>query len=113
MSGAINGLLGLAMRAGKLLSGEQAATQAVRKGEAALVLVDEAASDNTRKYARDACAYYHLPLFELPAGLLGQAIGKPNRKLAALTDPAMARKLIGMLETNLDSAGVHIGNGEN
>ena len=101
------------MRAGRQATGEQPATQAVRKGEASLLLVDETASDNTRKYARDACAYYQLPLVVLPGGLLGQTIGKPGRRLAAVTDPVLGKRLKDMLETNLDSAGVQKGNGEN
>ena len=62
------GLLGLCARAGKVLSGEPAAEQAVKKKNAYLVLIDEAASENAKKALSDACAYYGAPLRTLPAG---------------------------------------------
>ena len=43
------GLLGLCARAGKVLSGEPAAEQAVKKKNAYLVLIDEEASENAKK----------------------------------------------------------------
>lgn len=41
--------LGLATRAGKLISGEEIVLKAIRSGEAKLVLLAGDASDNTRK----------------------------------------------------------------
>ena len=77
-------MLGLCARAGKVLSGEPAAEQAVKKKNAYLVLIDEEASENAKKALSDACAYYGAPLRTLPAGCLGQAIGKPGRMAAAM-----------------------------
>ena len=42
-------LLGLAFRSGNLVSGEFAAREAVRKKTAALIIVANDASDNTKK----------------------------------------------------------------
>lgn len=67
------GLLGLCARAGRLLSGEQACDQAVKKQSAYLILIDESASFNTRKGMTDACAYYQVPARFLPAASLGAA----------------------------------------
>ena len=92
------GLLGLCARAGKVLSGEPAAEQAVRRGNARLVLLDQEAAPNAKKSLTDACAYYGVPLRLLPGGTLGQAIGKPGRMAAAITDPALAQRLASQIE---------------
>ena len=89
---------GLCARAGKVLSGEPAAEQAVKKKNAYLVLIDEEASENAKKALSDACAYYGAPLRTLPAGCLGQAIGKPGRMAAAITDQTLAKRLIERIE---------------
>lgn len=87
------GLLGLCARGGKVLSGEAAAEQAVRRQTAHLVLIDEEAAPNAKKALSDACAYYGVPLLELPGGSLGQAIGKPGRMAAAIADQTLAKRL--------------------
>ena len=94
------GLLGLCARAGKVLSGEPAAEQAVKRKNAYLVLIDEEASGNAKKALSDACACYGAPLRTLPTGCLGQAIGKPGRMAAAITDQTLAKRLIERIECN-------------
>ena len=42
-------MIGLAMKAGKLTSGEFSVEHAVKAGKAALVIVSETASENTKK----------------------------------------------------------------
>lgn len=87
------GLLGLCARAGKVISGEAAVDQAVKKKTACLVLLDGEAAQNAKKALSDACAYYGATILELPGGSLGQAIGKPGRMAAAITDQALAKRL--------------------
>ena len=48
-------LLGLAFRSGNLVSGEFAAREAVRKKTAALIIVANDASDNTKKMFENQC----------------------------------------------------------
>lgn len=87
--------LGLAMRAGKLVTGDESVLEAVRSGEAKLVVVAEDASDNTRKKIADKCSYYEVPLFVYGSrNELGGSIGKPERVVMAVTDAGFA-KLIG------------------
>ena len=45
--------LGLAMRAGKIVTGDEAVLKAVRSSEAKLVVLAGDASDNTQKKFRD------------------------------------------------------------
>lgn len=87
-------MLGLCMRAGKIISGEKACVQAVRMGSACAVLLDSAAAKNTTKSVTDACAFYEVPLIRTPENELGFAIGKPGRMVAAVTDPSMADRIL-------------------
>jgi ribosomal protein L7Ae-like RNA K-turn-binding protein len=86
--------LGLATRAGKLISGEEIVLKAIRSGEAKLVLLAGDASDNTAKKIKDKCSSYGVPLligftrFEL-----GSAVGKPERVMFAVTDRGFADML--------------------
>jgi len=88
--------LGLAMRAGKLVSGEAAVLKAVRNGEAHLVVMAQDASAGTAKKLADKCGSYNVPLavgftrFEL-----GGAVGKPQGVMFAVTDPGFARMIAG------------------
>ena len=90
--------LGLCMRAGRIISGQEACVDLVRTGEAALVLMDASASDNTRKRLTDACHSHDVALYEVSADALGHAIGKKGRMVIALKRDGMAQKLQSMLE---------------
>ena len=50
-------MLGLAMKAGKVSSGEFATEQAVKSGSAGLVILAEPATANTQKKIRNKSAY--------------------------------------------------------
>ena len=54
-------LLGLCKRAGKLVAGEVAAEQAVRKKQAYLLILAQDASKNTKKKFTNSAVYYELP----------------------------------------------------
>ena len=86
-------MLGIAMRAGVLTLGADGVHSAIASGGAALVLLDAAASDNTKKKFRDACAFYGTPLFETAPDRLGYAIGKPGRMCAAVAKGTLGDKL--------------------
>ncbi len=86
--------LGLCARAGALKTGEAVCEQLAKSGGARLILVDAGASERSKKAMRDACAYAGIRLIELLPGELGQAVGKPGRMAAAVTDRGFADKLI-------------------
>ena len=90
--------LGLCMRAGRIISGQEACVDLARKEEAALVLIDAAASENTRKRITDACHSHNVPLYEISEGELGGAIGKNGRMMVALKMDGMAQKLLTLLQ---------------
>ncbi|MBR3298801.1 MAG: ribosomal L7Ae/L30e/S12e/Gadd45 family protein [Clostridia bacterium] len=82
--------IGLCMKAGKLASGEFAAEKALKTG-GRLALVDENASDNTKKQWRDACEFRSVPILFVRE--LGAAIGKSARMCAVVTDGGFARMI--------------------
>ena len=80
-------MLGLCARAGRLVSGQQAVETALKAGKAKLVLVDEGASDGTKK------ALGGVELIEMGEQALGNAIGRPGRMAAAVTDAPFAERI--------------------
>lgn len=94
-------MVGLAMRAGKVVSGEFSVEKCVRGGRAFLVIVSEEASQNTKKNFSDMCRYYRLPLFFYGSkDDLGMAIGKNFRASIALTDSGFANAIIKQIENS-------------
>lgn len=84
--------LGLAMRAGKLITGDEIVLKAVRTGGAQLVIIAGDASENTKKKFRDKCHTYNVPLaIGFDRGALGECIGKSERVVLAVTDPGFVR----------------------
>ncbi|CAM4318866.1 ribosomal protein ylxQ [Paenibacillus macerans] len=90
MNKALSGL-GLAMRAGKLVTGDEVVLKAIRSAEAKLVIVAGDASANTQKKYRDKCGTYKVPLMVgFDRDMLGSSVGKPERVVLALTDQGFA-----------------------
>lgn len=83
------GLIGLAQRAGKLLSGTDLCEKAAKEGKAKLILMDRETAANTREKITRAAAMGEVPLMETPEGL-GDAIGKPGRVIVAVMDAGFA-----------------------
>ncbi|WP_438448263.1 YlxQ family RNA-binding protein [Gorillibacterium sp. sgz5001074] len=86
--------LGLAMRAGKIVTGDDTVMKAVRSGEAKLVLLASDAAANAQKKYRDKCSFYNVPLIEQGSRFeLGSAIGKVERVVLAVTDAGFANRI--------------------
>lgn len=96
----INTLLGFAMKAGKLISGEEICKKAVQQQQAQLVIVAEDASENTKKLFRDKTSFYHVPLrFYGNKEEIGNSIGKLPRAVIAVRDHGFAKKLMEYIDT--------------
>jgi ribosomal protein L7Ae-like RNA K-turn-binding protein len=93
----VAGFLGLCTRAGQLSSGQEACVGAIRKGQATLALLDEGASENTRKRLGDACRTHGVPLYGMPPGRIGQAVGKEGRMAVCIGSGGMAQRLLELL----------------
>lgn len=97
----ILGYLGLATRAGRVVSGEFSVEKSVRQSRAKLVIVSEDASENSRKNFRDLCTYYNIPLYFFGSREeLGAACGKELRVSVAIEDEGLAKAAIRQLEQN-------------
>lgn len=91
-------LIGLAMRAGKLITGEELTIADIRKQKAKIVFVANDASENTKKKVKDKSSYYEVPCFELFfEAEITQMIGKP-RKVFGIVDNGFAKKTKELIE---------------
>lgn len=94
--------LGLANRARKVISGEELVIKEVKNGRAKLVLLTKDASANTHKKITDKCRFYDVPVRLVEnRNVLGQAIGKEQRVVVAVTEKGFASKLQAMLDEQL------------
>lgn len=87
-------LLGLAMRAGRLVSGQAMVEETVRACAAELVIIAGDASDNTKKTILDKSTTYETPVYIFSTmDVLGKSIGKEMRACIAVTDAGFAQKI--------------------
>ena len=96
---AVSGLLGLACRAGQIALGADIALQEIRSGKTALLLLDEGASEGTRKKLLDACAFRSVPASTLPEGEISRACGKDGRMAAAVRKGKLAERMAELLSS--------------
>lgn len=90
----VYGTLGLAMKAGRVVSGEFMTEKAIRDQKAYLVIVAEDASANTKKKFMNSCSFYQVPYAVFgDKNTLGNALGKQFRASLAVTDRGFARSL--------------------
>lgn len=87
--------LGLCKRAGKLVGGEVAVENAVRKKTACLIVLAGDASNNTKKKFHNTANYYNIPIIEFGSKeTLGKALGDEIRAVCAVTDHGFAQMLM-------------------
>ena len=84
-------LIGLAMKAGKCVSGETMTDSETKSGKAKFVIVAGDASENTKKKFGDMCKFYKVPFcFYGDKDTLGHAMGKEFRASLAILDEGFA-----------------------
>ncbi|MBP5200270.1 MAG: ribosomal L7Ae/L30e/S12e/Gadd45 family protein [Schwartzia sp.] len=90
----IEGLLGMAQRAGKIVSGELAVEKAIASGQAAAVVMAANVSERTRESVLRATERKGVPVYSLfTKEMLGRCLGKEYRAVAALIDKGFAKTL--------------------
>lgn len=89
------GMLSLAMRAGKVVAGEEKVTEIVRSGKAFLLILAEDAGSNTAKKVKDMAAYRNLLVLR-PGDRdeIGRTIGRKFAVVLAIIDQGFAEQLI-------------------
>lgn len=89
----LSNLLGLAQRAGALISGEGLVIKAIQKHQTRLVFLAHDAAPNLTKKVTDKCQYYDIEVSTVFSALeLSVAIGR-SRKVLAVTDAGFAKKM--------------------
>ncbi len=87
--------IGLAQRAGKIITGEENIINKIRNKHIRLVLVALDASNNTKKKYFDKCAYYNVRCIEYGTiDEISHAIGKRNRVAIGICDVGFAKGLL-------------------
>lgn len=93
-------MLGMAQKAGKLVSGEFSVEKSVKSGRAHLVVVAADASGNTRKKFQDMCNFYDTPVAVYSSReQLGRAIGKEFRASVGVLDENFAHTVLKHIES--------------
>ena len=91
-------LLGLAQRAGRIISGEELVVKAIQEGKAKLVFLAHDAAPNLSKKIKDKSHYYQVDVSTVFSTLeLSSAIGKA-RKVLAITDASFTKKMRSIMQ---------------
>lgn len=90
----LQGMLGLAFKAGQLIPGLELSLKLIKDNRAGIALLDPDASTNTQKKMRDACNHYHIQVILLKAGMLGNACGRPGMAAGAVKPGGFAEQII-------------------
>lgn len=92
-------MLGMATKAGYVVSGEFACETAVKSMKAHLVIVPKDASSNTKKLFSNKTTYYEIPYIEFGTkDELGHAIGKDMRSSVAVMNEGFAKAILSKME---------------
>lgn len=94
--------IGLAMRAGKVVSGDDTTLKELKKGKVHLVIVADDASDNTKKLFKDKSTYRNINqiCFSTKAEL-GLSIGKSPRAVLGIKDKSLSQKILELIEAKI------------
>lgn len=87
-------LLGMAQRAGKLVSGESSVTKIAKTGKIKLLIIAEDVSDETAKMYHDMVEYHKIKSIRIfTKDELGTIIGKGYRAAVAVIDQGFAKAM--------------------
>ena len=95
------GMLGLAMKAGKVVIGTEQVISFLQKGKVKLILVSGSASDGTKKKMLHKCEFYKTRMVELSIETdeLGRLLGKTyTPAVVGITDENFSRTIVKLLE---------------
>ncbi len=88
-------MLGLAKRAGKVVSGTFLCTKAIKDGSSKLILIAQDCSPGSKKAVIDSCNYYSIPFIEYAdMELLGKFTGNECRAVVSVNDSNFAKAIL-------------------
>ncbi len=98
----VNGVysaIGMANRAGELVTGTDACMRYVRAGVVKLVILSEEASLNTRKKVINACRFKNITCIEYgKGGMLGKMTGKDHRIVIGVKDKNLSKLILSKMQ---------------
>lgn len=94
----IYSMLGLASKAGRLVSGEDIVRNSIRKNKVKLMILSEDASENTKKRFLNAAEFYKVPVVIWgKKEVLGSSIGKSDRSVIGICDIGFQKNISSLL----------------
>ena len=78
------GLMGLCVRAGQCIFGEENCLKALRSGRGGLLLLDGDISEGSAEKYLSICGREKIPVCRLAPGMIGRATGKPGKAMVIL-----------------------------
>lgn len=91
----ILGLIGLAMKAGKVSFGADSVEESIIKGKVSLVILSEESSDRTKEKFVNICKKYKLPIIIYGTiESLSKAIGKNNKAIIGIKDVNLSKSIL-------------------
>ena len=92
-------MIGLCMRSGNLVSGDDTSLNEVKKERVSLVIIAEDASKNTTKLFSDKCSFRNIAYIKLGTkDKLGLAIGKSPRAVLGIKNKNFADQILRLVE---------------
>lgn len=89
------GMIGLAKRAGKVVTGAKNCEDCVRKGKSHLIIIATDISDNGKKAIVDCCGFYKVKLIEYGKKEdLGKFTGSIERAVISINDRGFAKTIL-------------------
>lgn len=91
--------IGMANRAGKIISGTDACIRAVKAGAVELMIVSDEASENTIKKIMNTCQSRNVRCIMYgKGGMLGKMTGKDHRIVLGVRDKNLSRLILSKLQ---------------
>ena len=95
----ILGLIGLATKARKTVTGAEGCEAAIKSGKSMLVILAKDASEKTKMPVIRLCEHRQSQLREFASkDELGKFTGKPNRAIVVITDSGFAKRITQLID---------------
>ncbi len=100
MDNKVFSMIGLACKAGRIVSGEDSIRNQMKNNKIKLLIIAEDASDNSIKRFVNASKYYNIQhVFFGDKDTLGKHIGKSNRAVIGITDDGFKTNILKLIES--------------
>lgn len=98
----LKGYLGLATKAGKLVTGYNTCLDMMPGGKLKLIILARDVGENTREKFRKKCEFYGLPMrIGLEADEMSKAVGKTDKGIFGITDQGFAKSMMSVIDEKM------------